>query len=96
MRSYGPSCRWLLPHYPDIKIEIIIDYGLTNILRASRLLLPRSGLERSDFVLWPDPDDLHLAEAAGETLGVRADPRCGFAALITKRAQVCYFGSAAG
>jgi hypothetical protein len=22
-------------------------------LRASRLLLPRSGLERSDFVLWP-------------------------------------------
>jgi len=24
-----------------------------NLLPASRLLLPRSGLERSDFVLWP-------------------------------------------
>jgi hypothetical protein len=23
---------------------------------ASRLLLPRSGLERSDFVLWHEPD----------------------------------------
>jgi hypothetical protein len=25
-------------------------------LPTSRLLLPRSGLERSDFVHWPDPD----------------------------------------
>jgi hypothetical protein len=25
-----------------------------NRLPASRLLLPHSGLERSDFVLWPD------------------------------------------
>jgi hypothetical protein len=25
-------------------------------LRTSRLLLPRSGLERSDFVPWPDSD----------------------------------------
>ena len=25
-------------------------------LRAPRLLLPRSGLERSDLVLWPDAD----------------------------------------
>jgi len=27
-----------------------------NRLPASRLLLPRSGLERSDFVPWPDAD----------------------------------------
>ena len=27
-----------------------------NRLPASRLLLPRSGLERSDFVRWPDSD----------------------------------------
>jgi hypothetical protein len=28
-------------------------YYLLNRLLASRLLLPRSGLERSDFVPWP-------------------------------------------
>jgi hypothetical protein len=28
-----------------------------NRLPASRLLLPRSGLERSDFVLWRKADD---------------------------------------
>jgi hypothetical protein len=27
-----------------------------NRLPTSRLLLPRSGLERSDFVLWHEPD----------------------------------------
>jgi len=27
-----------------------------NGLPASRLLLPRSGLKRSDFVLWPNCD----------------------------------------
>jgi hypothetical protein len=32
-------------------------------LQASRLLLPRSGLERSDFVRWPKPD-LGLARCA--------------------------------
>ena len=30
--------------------------GPLNRLAASRLLLPRSGLERSDFVLWPECD----------------------------------------
>jgi len=30
--------------------------GPLNRLAASRLLLPRSGLERSDFVHWPDAD----------------------------------------
>jgi len=29
---------------------------LLDRLPASRLLPPRSGLERSDFVLWPNPD----------------------------------------
>src|SRR3954469_7674501 len=32
-----------------------------NWLPASRLLRPRSGLERSDFVLWPDSADLRAA-----------------------------------
>jgi len=29
-------------------------------LRASRLLPPRSGLERSDFVLWPIATEIHV------------------------------------
>src|ERR1700741_4647239 len=32
-----------------------------NRLPASRLLLPRSGLERSDFVLWPFATKIHVA-----------------------------------
>ena len=31
-------------------------YDPLNPLPVSRLLLPLSGLERSDFVLWPNPD----------------------------------------
>jgi DNA-binding transcriptional LysR family regulator len=27
-----PAIRRLLPHYPDIKVEIIVDYGLTDIV----------------------------------------------------------------
>src|SRR4030088_3461824 len=27
-----PALTKLLPHYPDIKVELIIDYGLTNIV----------------------------------------------------------------
>jgi DNA-binding transcriptional LysR family regulator len=27
-----PALAKLLPHYPDIKVEVIIDYGLTNIV----------------------------------------------------------------
>ena len=35
-------------------------------LPASRLLLPRSGLERSDFVLW------HLADMGRDAIDVRS------------------------
>ena len=43
-------------------------YYTLNRIPASRLLLPRSGLERSDFVPWPTtvmpgvPDDVRLGE----------------------------------
>jgi len=30
-----PALMKFLPHYPDIKVEIAIDYGLTDIRRAS-------------------------------------------------------------
>jgi DNA-binding transcriptional LysR family regulator len=32
-----PKCAELLPDYPDIKVEIVIDYGLTDIV-AERLM----------------------------------------------------------
>ena len=31
-RSFGLRWRRLLPHYPDIEVEVIIDYGLTDIV----------------------------------------------------------------
>ena len=31
-RSSGPPLAKLLPDYPDIQVEIIIDYGLTDIV----------------------------------------------------------------
>jgi hypothetical protein len=53
-----------------------------NWLLASRLLLPRSGLERSDFVLWPITS-FHVAhqprrfgrEADTGFVGTRPDPK---------------------
>jgi DNA-binding transcriptional LysR family regulator len=29
-----PALARILPHYPDIKVEVLIDYGLTNIVAA--------------------------------------------------------------
>ena len=46
-----------------------------NWLLASRLLLPRSGLERSDFVLWPEADRDELARKAADELA--RDFKCG-------------------
>src|ERR1700739_341991 len=45
----SPTLRWLivLTLPPRYRCPL-------NRLPASRLLLPRSGLERSDFVLWPE------------------------------------------
>jgi hypothetical protein len=37
-----------------------------NRLPASRLLLPRSGLERSDFVLWPIATEIHVPWNVGD------------------------------
>ena len=38
-----------------------------NRLPASRLLLPRSGLERSDFVPWPDADLCNVSSYVGSS-----------------------------
>jgi len=32
MAIIWPALEKLLPHYPDIKVEVIVDYGLTNIV----------------------------------------------------------------
>jgi len=47
---------------PTVRLLIVLTFAtklsLSSLdrLPASRLLLPRSGLERSDFVLWHQPD----------------------------------------
>src|SRR5262245_21336332 len=46
-----------------------------NYLPASRLLPPRGGLERSDFVLWP------AADFRGVCTYVRCSGRCGLVLL---------------
>jgi len=43
-----------------------------NRLPASRLLLPRSGLERSDFVRWPEGEEART-RCAGPLSGGRPD-----------------------
>ena len=49
--------------HADTTLLIVSTLSLSlNRLPASRLLLPRSGLERSDFVLW------HKSDAAGQVL----------------------------
>jgi len=46
---------------PTVRLSIVLTLPpryrcLLDRLPASRLLPPRSGLERSDFVLWPYPE----------------------------------------
>src|ERR1700755_160327 len=58
VRGGRPQTILLFLITPTIR-ELIVATPLSlssPSLPASRLLLPRSGLERSDFVLWPDAD----------------------------------------
>ena len=46
-----PAIRKLLPEYPDIKVEVMIDYGLTDIVTEQvrcRRALRRNRLEGHD------------------------------------------------
>ena len=62
-------------------------YDPLNRLAASRLLLPLSGLERSDFVLWPDSD------MAQRPARVRYRHQTGsFACAVRSATNSCGFG----
>jgi hypothetical protein len=50
-----PKARWLMEPTMPLKKEfsdLRLSFDPLTWLPASRLLLPRSGLERSDFVQW--------------------------------------------
>ena len=50
----GAACDHVLHTNSTLVVDLATSLSLSSQrLPASRLLLPRSGLERSDFVLWP-------------------------------------------
>ncbi|HEX6119606.1 MAG TPA: LysR family transcriptional regulator [Dongiaceae bacterium] len=59
-----PAIATLLPNYPDLKVEIIIDYGLTNIVseRIDAGVRPGGTVAR-DMVAVPIGPDLRMAVA---------------------------------
>ena len=59
-----PPLRRLLPHYPDIKAEIIVDYGLTDIVseRIDAGVRMGSTIER-DMIAVPISPQLRMAVA---------------------------------
>lgn len=59
-----PAIAKLLPNYPDLKVEIIIDYGLTNIIteRIDAGVRPGGTVAR-DMIAVPIGPDLRMAVA---------------------------------
>ena len=57
-----PALANILPRYPDIKIEVLIDYGLTNIVAAQYDAGIRPGeLVARDMIAVPVGPDLRMA-----------------------------------
>ena len=54
----GAACDHVLHTNSTLVVDLATSLSLSSQrLPAPRLLLPRSGLERSDFVPWPIPAD---------------------------------------
>jgi DNA-binding transcriptional LysR family regulator len=57
-----PSLEKLLPHYPDIKVEIVIDYGLTDIVAERYDAGVRLGEQvAKDMISVPIGPDIRMA-----------------------------------
>jgi DNA-binding transcriptional LysR family regulator len=60
-----PALHKLLPHYPDIKVEIVIDYGLTDIVAEHYDAGVRlGGMVAKDMIAVPIGPDQSMAVAA--------------------------------
>lgn len=60
-----PALEKLLPRYPDIKVEVIVDYGLTDIVTERYDAGVRSGdLVAKDMIAVPIGPDLRMAVVA--------------------------------
>jgi DNA-binding transcriptional LysR family regulator len=72
-----PALEALLPNYPDIKVEIIIDYGLTNIVAEQVDAGVRPGeTVAKDMIAVPIGPDLRMAVVGSPAyFAKRAPPR---------------------
>jgi DNA-binding transcriptional LysR family regulator len=72
-----PALRRLLPDYPDIKVEIVTDYGLTDIVAERYDAGVRlGGMVAKDMIAAPiGPDMRMVAVAAPAYLASREPPR---------------------
>ena len=57
-----PALQKFLPHYPDVKVEIVIDYGLTDIVaeRFDAGVRP-GGMVAKDMIAVPIAPDMRMA-----------------------------------
>jgi DNA-binding transcriptional LysR family regulator len=70
-----PVLETLLPNYPDIKVEVVLDYGLTNIVAERYDAGIRSGeLVEKDMIAVPIGPDLRMA-VVGAPSYFREHPR---------------------
>ncbi len=57
-----PALQRFLPHYPDVKVEIVIDYGLTDIVAEQFDAGVRpGGMVTKDMIAVPIAPDLRMA-----------------------------------
>jgi DNA-binding transcriptional LysR family regulator len=72
-----PALHKLLPHYPDIKVEIVIDYGLTDIVAEHYDAGVRlGGMVAKDMIAVPIGPDLRMAAVASPSyFAARSGPR---------------------
>jgi DNA-binding transcriptional LysR family regulator len=72
-----PALHKILPHYPDIRVEIVIDYGLTDIVTEHYDAGVRlGGMVARDMIAVPiGPDQRMAAVAAAAYFAGRPKPR---------------------
>jgi DNA-binding transcriptional LysR family regulator len=70
-----PALKKILPHYPDIKVEIVIDYGLTDIVTEQVDAGVRPGeTVAKDMVAVPIGPDMRMAVVGSPVYLARRPP----------------------
>jgi DNA-binding transcriptional LysR family regulator len=70
-----PALKKILPHYPDIKVEIVIDYGLTDIVTEQVDAGVRPGeTVAKDMIAVPIGPDMRMAVVGSPVYFARRPP----------------------